>query len=186
MRRLIVLSTLLVTTSLAAAESLDEVPAAPATHGHVSVGVEVGNMRTLATGYHVDGSLQLRDLPLFAHAQLAAGNTGTEGSYQAARGGLEARLCVPRGLLCGFGGLDVGYRHDHVVNYPHYVGAPSRPAGQMTPFDAHDLLAVPRAGLELGAPIRLRAAVEMPMFARVDEAGTGRGLMFSVDMGWAF
>jgi hypothetical protein len=184
MRTVIALCTVLASTSIAAAESLDETPTALAKHGHVSIGMEAGNMRTLALGAHVDGALQLSNLPLFAHAQLGAGMTGTEGSYQHARVGLEARGCMVRELLCAFGGLDVGYRHDHFVDRASIGYAPDGP--RMEPFHAHDLLAVPRAGVELGAPIRLRAAVEMPLFARVDGPATGRGTMFTLDMGWAF
>src|SRR5690349_15500406 len=131
MRTLIALSTVALSTVLAAstahAEPVDQAPATPETHGDVSVGVEVGNMRTLATGYHLDGSRQLADLPLFVHGRIAAGTTGTDGSYQQVRGGVDARRCVLGKLLCGFAGLDVGYRHDHVVDYPHYVYAPPRP-----------------------------------------------------------
>ena len=189
MRTFIVASILLAAASTARAESPEQALAAsasPEKHGDVSVGVEVGNMRTLATGYHLDGSRQLSDLPLFVHGRIAAGTTGTDGSYQQVRGGVDARQCVLGKLLCGFAGVDVGYRHDHVVDYPHYVYEPPRPEGRMEPFHAHDVLAVPRVGLELGAPVRLRAAVELPMWARVDEADSGRGVMFTVDMGYAF
>lgn len=189
MRTVLVLSTVLAitsTASIAAAESFEPSPGSRMKHGYLSLGAEAGNMRTLATGLHVDGGLRLHDLPLFAHAQIGAGATGLDGSYQHARGGIEARGCVLRELACGFTGIDVGYRHDHVVDHPRYAYAPERPDRRMEPFHAHDLLAVPRAGVELGTPIKLRAAVELPLFARVDELATGRGTMFTLDMGVAF
>lgn len=176
---------LLALTTTASAETFDAArPAAP-TDGYVGAGVTAGSQRALVGGLHLEGGLRVR-ASIYAHAQLTAGNSGSSrGSLRQYRAGAEARHCTGRNLLCAFAGADAGYQHDAVVDALWFSGRGTEPF--MT--DAHDLLLVPRAGVEAGRHIRFRLTMETPMFHRVDgesARASGVGLALALGAGYAF
>jgi hypothetical protein len=175
----------LASTSIASAESLDGTPAAPAKDGYIGLGVELGDQRALMGGVKLDGGYRLGESPLFARAQITGGKSGSDGDYQQLRAGVEARGCVIRELFCGFAGVDAGYQHDNMIDQSIWLGdASDRPSPAMT--EAHDLMAVPRVGIELGTPIRLRAALDVPVTTRLDERENRIGAVLSLGVGYAF
>lgn len=132
---------------------------------YVSVGYEYATRETLgSSALFVDGGLRLGATPFSAHGRFTSGSAMYE-DFQQARVGIEARGCVAQGLVCTFGGIDLGYER---VTYND----------RMT---FNDPLAVPRAGLELGVPIRFRFSVEAPR-------GTDRttGIAGSFSVGYSF
>lgn len=71
---------------------------------------------------------------------------GTQDRFAEARGGIELRRCL-REALCAIGGVDVGYRREHVTG------------GMDTNLSGAE--AVARIGLDVGTPrLRFRPAVE--------------------------
>jgi len=205
MRTSVVLFALLASTSIASAESYDATQPLPPKDSYVNVGASAGVMRIFAAGVNVDGGMRLGDSPLFAHGQVAVGKSGS-GAYQQARTGIEARGCITQGWLCGFGGLDVGYQHDH-ADGAILFGHPQHDLGSDQDFydvfaadelvtDSHDLLAVPRVGIEVGRELRARLVLELPAYTSLDEqdcmssagvrCGNGAGLMVSAGLGYAF
>jgi hypothetical protein len=56
----------------------------------------------------------------------------------------------------------------------------------MEMVEAHDLMAVPRIGIELGSPIRFRAALDIPVTTRLDEHENRVGAALSLGIGYAF
>jgi hypothetical protein len=186
MRLFLGLVAVLASTSIASAESLDRTPPlTPVKDGYIGIGVEAGAQRALMAGVKLDGGFRLGDSPLFARAQITGGQSGSDGDYQQVRAGVEARGCVMRELLCGFAGVDAGYQRDNMIDQPFWLGdASDRPSPDMT--EAHDLMAVPRVGIELGAPIRFRAAIDLPVTTRLDERENRVGAVLSLGVGYAF
>jgi hypothetical protein len=179
MRTIITLFTVLATTSIAAAE-----PAATP-HGrargdkYIGIGAEAGVQRELMSGGYVDAGMRVSDSPIFLRARITGGFNGANGSYQQARVGGEGRGCVARGWVCGFLGLDVGLQHDKLDG--EGVFAPS-----MTYEDNYDALAVPRAGVEVGKAVRVRASFETPLRMALDSGYTGNGAAASLGVGYTF
>ena len=178
MRNVICLVVLLA-SSVASAETYDATQPLPEKNAYANVGASIGTMRALRGGFYVDGGMRLADTPLFAHALLESGKSGSDGSYQQARGGIEARSCRVAGWLCAFAGLDVGYQHDHVVDEMLF-------SDTVYMTNSHDLLAVPRVGIEVGRQLRFRLALEIPMFQSIDEDERGGGGEVSAGLGYAF
>lgn len=179
----------LATTSVASAESYEPMPSArPAKDGYIGLGLELGGQRALMGGIKLDGGMRLGDTPWFARAQLTAGGSGSDGDYQQVRAGVEARSCGLGGWVCGFAGLDVGYQHDNMIDEPITFWSGDHtgdgPPDEMT--EAHDLMAVPRVGLEVGTPIRVRAALDLPMTTRLDERENRSGAALSLGVAYAF
>jgi hypothetical protein len=70
--------------------------------------------------------------------------------------------------VCGFAGADVGYLYEKIDN---------RGVDPMLSY-AREMLAAPRVGLELGGRrLRFRLTVEVPLYVRLDERGSGAGLL---------
>ena len=122
---------------------------------------------------------------------LAVGSSGDEGDYQQVRIGYEHRGCVLNDSLCGFGGIDAGYQHDHIAKRAFDWGFGDGPTADYV-VDAHDLLLVPRAGVEVGHDIRARLSLELPFYRRLDmrmdsdRSDGGVGLSVSAGLGYAF
>jgi hypothetical protein len=189
MRFFVGLFAVLATTSIASAESYDATQPAVAKDGYIGVGAEFGGQRALMGGVKIDGGHRLGDTPWFARAQVTGGASGSDGNYQQVRAGVEARGCLLGGLLCGFAGVDAGYQHDHMMDKPwfNWGCSDTNPCSdRMDEVDAHDLMAVPRVGVELGTPIRLRAALDIPFTTRLDEHETRAGAALSLGVGYAF
>jgi hypothetical protein len=187
MRFFVVLFAVLASTSVASAESYDANTPGPVKGAYVGLGAEVGEQRALMAGLKLDGGYRLGDTSLFARGQITAGYSGSDGRYQQVRVGIESRSCALGGLLCAFGGVDVGYQHDDMIDQPWCLqgdtgGGCSGP--DMT--EAHDLMAVPRVGLELGTPIRFRAAFDLPLTTRLDERENRVGGALSLGAAVAF
>lgn len=166
----------------ASAESYDATKAAKPTQGYLGVGGSLGVQRAIMGGMSIDGGTRMGDTPLFARGQLTGGKSGTDGSFVQLRGGVEARGCAFRNLVCAFGGIDAGYQRDHVIDDQLF-------SNEQTEIDAHDLVLIPRAGIEAGTKIRLRTALELPLYKRLDQnddnamdsqAGAGLALTFGV------
>lgn len=166
----------------ASAESYDATKDATPSQGYLGVGGSLGVQRAIMGGMSIDGGKRIGETPLFARGQLTGGKSGTDGSFVQLRGGVEARGCVLRNLVCAFGGLDAGYQRDHVIDDLIF-------SNEQTEIDAHDLVVIPRVGLEAGTKIRLRTALELPLYKRLDrnddnamdsQAGAGLALMFGV------
>ena len=152
------------------------------------VGAELGGQRALMGGISLDGGVRLGDTPLFAHARVTTGASGSDGSYQQLRAGVESRGCIAQGWVCAFAGLDLGYQHDHMIDKPWFWWSGDDGSNQppIMETDAHDLMAVPRVGVELGTPIRVRAALDIPFTTRLDEPETRAGAAVSLGLGYAF
>ena len=178
----------LATSSIASAESYDATQPARAKDGYVGVGVELGGQRALMGGVKIDGGLRLGDSPVFARAQVTGGGSGSDGDYQQIRVGLESRSCSAGGWVCAFAGIDAGYQHDNMIDQPitFWSGDNSGkgPSPEMT--EAHDLMAVPRAGIEVGKTVRVRAALDVPFTTRLDERENRAGAALSLGLGYAF
>lgn len=186
MRQLVVLTALVLTPSLAFAEPYDATEPPPVKDGYIGVGLEAGAQRALMGGIKVDGGKRIGTSPLFAHAQITGGASGSDGSYQQVRIGVEARGCVLADWVCAFGGVDAGYQHDHMIDTPWFWASDDGGSPPMEEVDAHDLMAVPRVGLELGTPIRLRTALELPFTTRLDTPETRAGVAVSMGLAYAF
>ncbi len=167
------LAALVALTATAAAESLDATNGPKASRGYVSAGGSVGVQRDAQTAVHIDGGKRIGTLPLFARGQMTGGKSGDDkGSLFQLRAGIEARGCDAGQWLCLFAGTDAGYQRDHIVHGPQSLEGD---------LDAHDLIVVPRAGVEAGGKLRFRAVAELPMFQQLNgsdemtysERGTG-------------
>jgi hypothetical protein len=168
--------TLTATAATAAAESYDAAQSVKPSQGYLGVGGTLGAQRAIVGGMYIDGGKRIGGSPLFVHGQLTGGKSGTDGSFAQLRAGAEARGCVFNGLFCAFAGADAGYQRDHMID-EGWFGNPD------TEIDAHDLLLVPRAGVEAGGKIKARAMLETPLYYRVNgvemETRTGGGIAAS-------
>lgn len=160
-------------SSLALAEA--PIETAPPPKNAIGVGAYVGTLRDEAAGLYVDGGRELRG-PWYLRAQVAAGQPTIMrtfdnvhyGYHLLARAGIEARTCTSEHRVCGFAGADIGYLYEKIDN---------RGVDPMLSY-AHEMLAAPRVGLELGARyLRFRLTVEAPLYVRLDERGSGAGLL---------
>jgi hypothetical protein len=166
----------------ASAESYDATKDAKPSQGYLGVGASIGVQRAIMGGMTIDGGKRLGHTPLFVRGQMTGGKSGTDGSFVQLRGGVEARGCLFGSLLCAFGGLDAGYQRDHVIDDQLFDNDPVE-------IDAHDAVLIPRLGLEAGTKIKLRTALELPLYKRLDknddntmdsQAGTGLALTFGI------
>lgn len=159
----------------------------PAQHGrgYLGVGGTIGVHRSLKGGMFVDGGKRLGTSSVFLRGQLTGGSSGDDaGSFTQMRGGIETRHCTVRGLLCTFAGADLGYQRDHIKNDKEGLG--------LMDIDAHDVIFVPRVGLELGTKIRVRSSIEVPFYQRLDASEAhytdrnGAGLAMSLAIAGVF
>jgi hypothetical protein len=124
------------------------------------------------------------------HGQVTSGISGDSGRYMQARIGVERRTCAVREFFCAFGGADIGYQHDQVHDTPWTFVSGT----MQDPFvvDAHDVVVVPRAGVEMGRHVKTRLAIELPFYRRLDthmdsdSSDGGLGLALSLGVGYAF
>jgi hypothetical protein len=194
LRSLLVLATLTTLTVTASAQSA-ETPAAIddvlASNGYVLGAGSLGIQRAIQTGVSLEGGKHIPGTHRFIRGQLAFGTSGDEGDYQQVRIGYEHRGCVANGSLCAFGGIDAGYQHDHVERRTFDWGFGDGPTAAYM-VDAHDVLLVPRAGVELGRSIKARVSLELPFYRRLDthmdadRSDGGVGLSVSAGLGYAF
>lgn len=190
MKTLASLAALLCLTATASAESYDATQPLPKTSDYVGVSASVGAQRGLQAAVHIDGGRRLDDSPLFVRGQITAARSG-EGELYQARVGLETRGCVFAELACAFAGADVGYQRDLSEEHPHYFGTGVGSGGSYRYTDSHDVLFVPRAGVELGQRLKLRGTIELPFYRSVvastmDTEPGGMGVVLSAGVGYAF
>lgn len=172
---------LLTVTATAAAESYDATQPAPLAQGYLGVGASAGVQRSIQGAFFVDGGKRISSTPLFVHGQLVGGVSGdAEGaSYVQMRVGVEGRGCVLRQSLCAFAGADTGYQRDHVREDLWFSDG-------IRSVDAHDLILVPRVGVEAGNKIRARMIVELPMYRQLDATDSMELDARGVGMAFAF
>jgi len=182
----LVTAALALTAATASAESYDATQPVAASNGYFGAGATIGAARGIKGGMFIDGAKRLGETPLFVRGQMTGGKSGSEGSYTQFRAGIEARGCVAQQFVCAFGGVDAGYQRDHMVERLIFTG-------ENETIDANDLVAVPRAGLEVGRKIRLRSIIEAPLYNRLgapSEMTTsndrGAGLMLSLAVAGTF
>lgn len=151
----------------------------------------IGAQRALQAGLQLEGGKSIHHSRTFMRGQLTTGTSGDSGSYMQARIGVERRNCAVREFFCAFGGLDAGYQHDKVSDTPWTLGLGSGPRERFI-VDAHDLVVVPRAGVEMGRHIKTRLAIELPFYRRLDShmdsdpSDGGMGLTIALGAGYAF
>lgn len=174
---------LALSTSVARADVYDATQPQPLTTGYVGLSGLGSVDRFFHLGATVDGGFRIASSSFFVHGALSSGVSGeifARGTYQTVRGGLETRRCIgrPHGL-CAFGGLDLGGAFDKVTDDgDHGSGMTTTTRG---------LLAVPRAGIEIGTTLRARAAIELPIHHELGVAQSsvvGGGL--SLGLGYVF
>jgi hypothetical protein len=177
-------------TATAAAETFDATQPTAANETYVIGAGSIGAQRALTAGLQLEGGKSIQHSRTFMRGQLTSGRSGSAGEYMQARIGVERRNCAVRELFCAFGGLDAGYQHDQTSDTPW-----SFVSGSMVEqyvVDAHDLVVVPRAGVEVGRHIKTRLAVELPFYRRLDShmdsdrSDGGMGLTVSLGAGYAF
>ena len=181
---LVAVMALTATAATAAAESYDATRTAKPSQGYLGVGGTLGAQRAIVGGMYIDGGKRISGSPLFVHGQMTGGKSGTDGSYAQLRAGVEVRGCMFAGLACAFAGADTGYQRDHMIDKGLSGSGHSE-------IDAHDLLLVPRAGLEAGSKIKLRAMLEAPLYMRVNgsdgmDASSGGGIAGSLAVAAVF
>jgi hypothetical protein len=178
-------------TQAAAAESYDATQPTARNETYVVGSGSIGAQRAIQASLQLEGGKSIHHSRTFVRGQLTSGKSGDAGSYMQARVGFERRNCAVRELFCAFGGVDAGYQHDMVNDTPWTFGLGS---GPLEPFvvDAHDLVVVPRGGVEMGRHIKTRLAVELPFYRRLDShmdsdpSDGGMGLTVSLGAGYAF
>jgi hypothetical protein len=184
------LAALVTMTTAASADSHDVTQPAAPNETYVIGAASIGGQRAIQAAVQLEGGRSIQHSRTFVHGQITNGLSGDNGTYMQARIGLERRTCAVREFFCAFGGADLGYQHDQVNDTPWSFGGSDAPE----PFvvDAHDLLVVPRAGVEMGRHIKTRLAVELPFYRRLDThmdsdpADGGLGLALSAGLGYAF
>lgn len=185
------LAAVMTMTAIAAAESYDVTQPTGANETYVIGAGSIGGQRALQLALQLEVGKSIHHSRTFMRGQLTTGMSGDSGSYMQARVGVERRNCAVRELLCAFGGVDAGYQHDMVSDTPWTFGLGDGPRERFV-VDAHDLVVVPRAGVEMGRHIKTRLAVELPFFRRLDShmdsdtSDGGMGLTVSLGAGYAF
>lgn len=187
MRFFVGLVAVLASTTVASAESYDATQPSSALpkDGYVGIGVEGGAQRDMLAGIRLDVGVRLGESPVFARAQLAGGDAGVlqDGHYQQARAGIEGRTCST--WVCAFLGVDAGYHHESITKEPWFCLF-SCEDRETTMHEAHDLVAVPRVGLEVGKSVRARTSLELPLTTRLDEREGHVGVTLSLGLGYTF
>lgn len=179
MKALVTLASLFALTSVAAAESYDATQPAPKSGAYVSLDTTIMGLRSVHLGGGIGGGMRLKSSPLFVRGAVLGGPEDASGSFQQVRAGLEGRGCFAREWLCAFGGLDVGYGHEHAITRPLF-------SNETMETDAHDFLILPRVGVEAGKVVKLRLALEMPVMERLDEDEDVKGIALTGGLGVAF
>lgn len=181
-------ATLAALTATAAAESQTSNELSIGKDGYVGIGTELSTHRELKLGAMLDGGLRLGDSPLFAHARYTRGGSGGQGRYDQARVGLEARSCAAGGWTCAFAGLDLGYQYDHVIATDFCIKGDNGGGceGAHKDYTAHDFLAVPRVGVEIGKRFKLRLGIEVPVVTRLDMEERSRAVVLTAGFGYSW
>lgn len=177
----VALAALVTMTATAAAESYDATQPVPPARGYLGVGASAGVQRTIQGGFFVDGGTRISSTPLFVRGQLVGGVSGdAEGaSYTQMRVGIEGRGCIAREVLCAFAGADTGYQRDHVREDIWF-------SDSIKSVDAHDVILVPRVGVEAGSKLRARMIVELPMYQQLNATDSMTFAERDVGMTFAF
>lgn len=126
--------------------------------------------RFVHLGVAVEGGQRIGDSYVFARGQLGSGMSGGaigRGSYRQARAGIEARDCIAVSWICGFTGVDLGVGRERL-----FVPYADDPVRHVTGVSA-----VPRVGFDGGSSIRIRVALELPIY---DASVIGGGASFGV------
>jgi hypothetical protein len=186
MKPLAVVFALAVLSTVASADTLldtTSVQSASPDSGYVALGGVIGEHLADRMG----GALELGvaawdDSPVFLHAMIAGGDSGFwthDGSFLQLRVGAEARACTASRIACVFAGIDVGYDHENTGMSGGLL------ADEMATV-ADDMIFVPRAGFELGHQIRLRTALELPLYPAATDDHATYGVQFMTSIVVAF
>jgi hypothetical protein len=190
-KMLLGLAALVTMTSAAAAETYDATQPAAPNETYVIGAASLGAQRAIQASVQLEGGKSIHHSRTFMRGQITTGASGDRGGYMQARVGVERRNCVVRELFCAFGGVDAGYQHDQVDDTPMTFSITTQ-AVESYVVDAHDLVVVPRAGVEMGRHLKTRLAVELPFYRRLDShmdsdsSDGGMGLTVSLGAGYAF
>jgi hypothetical protein len=120
-------------------------------HAYVGAGPALGVAAFFTVAMMLEGGVKLPDLPLWVRGAVAAGSSfDFEGGGPLRRGGigLEGRACSGR-VVCGFLDFEVGYQTE--------VWESSDDPTE----HHHGAIVGGRAGLDVGASVRFRAALEI-------------------------
>ncbi|HTR51048.1 MAG TPA: hypothetical protein VMJ10_10110 [Kofleriaceae bacterium] len=160
MKTILILSTLLATTAIAAAQpsltaTATPEPAQEPSHYLQLGGVFGGTQGAMILGETVEGGMRLDHGPLWVHAEVMTGSAGGvdeltySGSVLQVRAGLEARGCALNGIACVVGGVDAAYSR---TQYMAEDDNDNRHGGEI----------IPRVGLDIGSErLRVRPGVEV-------------------------
>jgi hypothetical protein len=193
LRPLLAVASLTMLTATAAAEPSEpnrEDDGVLTSNGYIVAAGGLGLQRSVQGGVQLEAGKHIAGTHRFVRGQITAGTSGRDGNFQQVRIGYEHRGCVAHDTLCAFAGLDAGYQHDHVdTRQVMWDGSGSTDDSVV---NAHDLIFVPRVGVELGRSVRTRVAVELPFYRRLDShmdadhSDGGMGLALSFGVGYAF
>jgi len=132
----------------------------------------------LRLGISADGGHRIGSSVWFIHAQAATGVSGSlfaRGRFTALRGGLEARRCAGYDTqVCVLAGADAGVMHDtfEVTTQGNTMSGSSNMP-----------MIVPRASVEIGSTVRVRAIVEAAVYGGPDPE---TGVNVALGLGYAF
>ncbi len=136
----------------------------PVLDHYIAVGGGVGAYnQLLLAGAQVDAGLRIPGSPIWLHGTVGAGSAAWlfdsgNGSFSRATAGFEAHGCLLRNTFCVFGGADLGIFH------AAYTGTDSYSSGGMDVVDSSRLVAVPRAGFDVGSQtMRFRWTLDVPL-----------------------
>lgn len=178
---LLSLLTLVALATPASAEPYDATEPPVASRGYLAVSSVGGIDQYFRLGLSVEGGYRIADSRVFVRGQASMGASAgwlERGTYQQVRGGVEAKQCAGQPeALCAFAGADLGFTRD----------ALSDVEGAM-PMHAveHDLAFIPRVGGEVGQRIRVRAAVELPMYRLTADSRHEVGVGVTAGVGYTF
>jgi hypothetical protein len=129
-------------------------------------------------GVSADAGYRIASSVWFIHGQASTGVSGSlfaKGRFTSYRAGLEGRRCAGYVTqVCVLAGADVGVMRDTFTfteDNETMTDSLSRP------------MVIPRASLEVGSTVRLRAIVEMPMYGGGDPE---TGVNIAIGLGYAF
>jgi len=180
MKTLLLAALALVTSvATASADVYDATQAAPQKDRYLGVATTGGASDSLfRLGIIADGGHRIASSVWFIHAQGSTGLSGSlyaRGRFTSLRGGLEARRCAGQVTrLCVFGGGDIGVMLDAFTVTAH---------GETMSAETRMPMVVPRAGVEIGSSIRVRAIAEVPLYGGPDPE---TGVNVTLGLAYAF
>ncbi len=172
--------TLAALSSTASADVYDAMQPPARSRGYVSAMTSGGVDSLFRIGGAIEGGVRIGESRLFARGQIGGGRSASfhdAGNYQQVRAGLEGRTCGGRPeALCAFAGADLAFTRDVVVSDEDVMDT-----------ESHAIGLVPRIGAEIGEKLRLRAAIEVPLYNQLRTArALDYGLAINLGVAYAF